>query len=143
MNRSVKTLITVAAAGGALAVVSACGSSGGSGSNTGNATVNQPQSSTGTGSDITMHSTSAGTVLADKSGNTLYLLTADTSSHLACSGGCLTIWKPVLVTTGTPSAASGVTGTIGVVSRGSAKQVTVAGHPLYTYAADSGPGQAA
>ena len=40
-------------------------------------------------------------------------------------------------------AGSGVTGTLGVITRaGGTMQATYDGHPLYTYAGDSGPGQA-
>ena len=45
--------------------------------------------------------------------------------------------------TGSATAGSGVTGKLGTITRsGGAKQATYDGHPLYTYIADSGPGQA-
>jgi predicted lipoprotein with Yx(FWY)xxD motif len=80
-------------------------------------------------------------VLADSSGRTLYLLTSD-GATLACTGGCLQVWAPLMLVSGTtPQAGSGITGALSVVARGSNKQVTIAGHPLYTYTGDDGAGQ--
>lgn len=139
MFTTLKRSAVAMSAGAALVVLAACGSSGGSG---GTNTATQPQSSTGAAAEtVTLHNTSLGNVLADASGRALYLLTAD-GAKLACNGGCLSIWAPLLVPKGsTPKAGSGVTGTLGVVDRGNnQQQVTIAGHPLYTYSGDSGPG---
>jgi predicted lipoprotein with Yx(FWY)xxD motif len=56
-------------------------------------------------------------------------------------GACAKVWPPVLAS-GTPKATGGASASdLGTVSRGGgAKQVTYMGHPLYYYAADSGPG---
>jgi len=135
VNRTVKLQASLAGAAGAIVLVAACGSSGGSN----NSVVTQPQSSNGAGSTaaaVTLHSTSLGKVLADSSGKTLYILTSN-GKDVKCTGGCQSIWPPVHAS-GTPQAAKGVTAT--VAANGS--QVTVAGHPVYTYSADSGPGQA-
>ncbi|MBW4096307.1 MAG: hypothetical protein HIU81_13555, partial [Acidobacteria bacterium] len=60
-------------------------------------------------------------------------------SASACKGPCASIW-PAVTTTGTPTIA-GVTGTVGTIASPSgAKQVTLNGRPLYTYAADQKPG---
>jgi predicted lipoprotein with Yx(FWY)xxD motif len=127
------------AAGVAVALVlSACG-----GSSKGTSTIGgQPSAPAPGAPNLSLHSTSLGSVLADSSGRTLYLLTSDRNGSLACTGGCLQVWAPLMLSAGaTPQAGSGVTGTLGVVARGSNKQVTIAGHPLYTYTADDGPGQ--
>jgi predicted lipoprotein with Yx(FWY)xxD motif len=45
--------------------------------------------------------------------------------------------------TGPVTAGAGVTGTLGRITRSDGStQATYSGHPLYTYAADSAPGQA-
>jgi predicted lipoprotein with Yx(FWY)xxD motif len=133
MNRTLKLQASLAGAAGAVVLLAACGSSGGSD----NAVVNQPQSSNGTSAAaVTVHTTSLGKVLADSSGKTIYVLTAN-GKDVKCTGACQSIWEPVQAS-GTPQAASGVSAMIAT----SGSQVTVAGHPVYTYTADSGPGQA-
>jgi predicted lipoprotein with Yx(FWY)xxD motif len=56
--------------------------------------------------------------------------------------GCRAVW-PFVTTGGKPIAGAGVKSSlIGTIAlNGKARQVTYAGHPLYTYSADSGPGQ--
>jgi predicted lipoprotein with Yx(FWY)xxD motif len=64
----------------------------------------------------------------------------DTSTTSKCTGSCATYWPPV---TGRATAGSGVTGTLGTITRsGGATQATYDGHPLYTYVGDTAPGQA-
>jgi predicted lipoprotein with Yx(FWY)xxD motif len=78
-------------------------------------------------------------VLTNSKGLTLYWFAPDTSSKSACYGGCAAYWPPV---TGTPSAGPGVTGKLGTITRtDGTTQATYDGHPLYTYIADSAPGQ--
>jgi predicted lipoprotein with Yx(FWY)xxD motif len=80
------------------------------------------------------------TVLTNARGFTLYWFAPDTAAKSRCYGSCAAYWPPV---TGHPSAAPGVTGRLGDISRaGGAVQVTYDGHPLYTYIGDSAPGQA-
>lgn len=85
--------------------------------------------------------TSIGPVLADSKGFTLYWYAKDTRMTSACTGGCATAWPPVI---GKPVAAMGVrlTGKFGTITRaGGMVQATYKGHPLYTYAGDTAPGQ--
>lgn len=82
------------------------------------------------------------TVLTDSQGLTLYYFTSDTSSKVACTGGCASLWPPLLSTSGSPTAASGVKGTLKVLTDPNGQQVMYNGHPLYTYSGDSAPGQA-
>ena len=78
-------------------------------------------------------------VLVDSQGMTLYWFAIDTSSKSNCSGSCATYWPPV---TGPVTAGSGVTGTLGTITRSDGtKQATYLGHPLYTYVGDKSPGQ--
>lgn len=121
----------------ALAVtVAACGSSPGGGSSP------TAGSSPGGGAraSVTTRHTSLGTVLATSAGRTIYLLTSDKNGHPTCTGACLGVWPPVIVT-GTPSAPSGVSATLAAVSTSGGRQLTVDGRPAYTYAGDSGAGQ--
>jgi predicted lipoprotein with Yx(FWY)xxD motif len=92
---------------------------------------------------VALHKTSLGKVLAaGSSGRTLYLFTKDGKNSSNCTGQCAQIWPPLLVS-GRPSAGSGVSGSkLGEIKRGSSHQVTYAGHPLYEFDSDSGPGQA-
>jgi predicted lipoprotein with Yx(FWY)xxD motif len=81
--------------------------------------------------------TSLGTILVTSSGKTLYLDAGDKPPKFACTGGCLQAW-PELTTSGAPMAKGAVKASkLGTVKRGSATQVTYAGHPLYTFASDS------
>lgn len=85
--------------------------------------------------------TRIGPVLANSKGFTLYWYAKDTSMTSACTGGCATAWPPLI---GTPKAAMGVrlTGKLAAITRaGGLTQATYKGHPLYTYAGDTAPGQ--
>ena len=80
------------------------------------------------------------TVLTNAKGLTVYTFAADSPGKSKCYSSCAAYWPPV---TGSPSAAAGVTGTFGTITRtDGTKQVTWNGHPLYTYVGDRGPGQA-
>src|SRR5262249_42346811 len=78
-------------------------------------------------------------VLTNAQGLTLYWFVPDTSTTSKCTGSCATYWPPVK---GPATAGSGVTGTLSTITRSDGTtQATYDGHPLYTYAADGGPGQ--
>jgi predicted lipoprotein with Yx(FWY)xxD motif len=97
-------------------------------------------SSSGT-TALTKIKTPIGPVLADSKGLTLYWYAKDTKMTSACTGSCATAWPPLL---GKPSAAMGahLVGKFGTIKRANGMlQATYKGHPLYTYAADSAPGQ--
>ena len=80
------------------------------------------------------------TVLTNGKGFTLYSFAPDTASRSVCNGACAAYWPPV---TGSATAGPGVTGTLGTITRSDgSKQATYDGHPLYTYIADTAPGQA-
>jgi len=79
-----------------------------------------------------------GTILVDQDGKTLYLFEADSMNKSNCSGGCLTLWPPVMAN-GKATAGSGVSaGMIGTATGSS--QVTYAGHPLYWFSGDTAAG---
>jgi predicted lipoprotein with Yx(FWY)xxD motif len=126
--------------------LAACGSSGSSGgggaSSYGGATSSAPTPS-GAASVVSTGKTSLGTFLVDGHGRALYLWDADKGSMSACNGACAQAWPP-LTTSGTPKASGGVKGSLlGTTRRADgAREVTYAGHPLYHFAGDTGPGQA-
>jgi predicted lipoprotein with Yx(FWY)xxD motif len=78
--------------------------------------------------------------LTNSAGFTVYWFAPDTSTASKCTGSCATYWPPVK---GPATAGSGVTGTLGTITRSDGTtQATYDGHPLYTYAGDTAPGQA-
>jgi predicted lipoprotein with Yx(FWY)xxD motif len=83
-------------------------------------------------------SASVGTILVDANGKTLYAFANDQGTTSACTGGCATIWPP-LMATGTPTGGSGVDAA--KLSSAGTGQVVYNGHLLYTYANDSAAGQ--
>jgi predicted lipoprotein with Yx(FWY)xxD motif len=84
-------------------------------------------------------------LLAAAGGDTVYTLSGETPRHPKCTKAnrCLRIWHPItLGATGNPTKPSNVTGRLGVWSRQGLRQVTLNGHPLYTFAGDTTPGVA-
>ena len=97
-------------------------------------------SASASGGALSMTTINGTAVVTNASGKTLYWFVPDTSTTSKCTGACATYWPPVI---GPVTAGSGVTGTLGVITRpDGTKQATYDGHPLYTYVADSAPGQA-
>ena len=123
--------------------MSACASSGSSSSavaNTPAAGGNTSSAAAASGNTVAEKTIGSQQVLVDSQGMTLYWFAIDTSSKSNCSGQCATYWPPV---TGPLTAGSGVTGTLGTITRSDGtKQATYMGHPLYTYVGDKSPGQA-
>jgi predicted lipoprotein with Yx(FWY)xxD motif len=87
---------------------------------------------------VAIADTSAGSILVDDGGRTLYMFTADIDGASTCYGGCETTWPPA------PSGlASGedITATLGETTRDDGSmQLTVNGRPVYTYSGDQVPG---
>jgi predicted lipoprotein with Yx(FWY)xxD motif len=83
-----------------------------------------------------------GLVLSNSEGLVLYGFEADSGTRSACDGRCAQVWPPLL-TEGPPQPSNGASASkLGTIKRGDGKvQVTYAGHPLYTYAADKKPGE--
>jgi len=135
------------AVAGAL-VLAACGgssksSSSGSGSTPGyGAAKPNTSNSSGAASVVSTKTSSLGTFLVDGNGRALYLWDADHGSKSTCSGACAQAWPP-LTTTGTPKASGAVKASLlGTTKRADgSREVTYAGHPLYTFAGDTQAGQ--
>jgi predicted lipoprotein with Yx(FWY)xxD motif len=91
---------------------------------------------------ITIHKvTDTVSFLADGQDKSLYISLNDTSGKSNCSGACLNVWKPLLVS-GRVLAGAGVLQTnLGVILLpNGTRQVTYLGAPLYTYSQDLNPG---
>src|SRR5215471_18660424 len=123
----------------AIVLLAACGSSGSGGTNT-----SAPAGGSGSTSVVVkVAKTGAGSVLTNAAGFTLYTFQADKGTTSTCYGACAQFWPPVI---GTAHMASGqnISGHFGTTTRKDGKvQVTYNGHPLYTYAGDTQPGQTA
>ncbi|HEY7953627.1 MAG TPA: hypothetical protein VID70_11660 [Solirubrobacteraceae bacterium] len=93
---------------------------------------------------VNLRRTNLGSILVNSSGHTLYEFTKDRSRSNSCVkiSGCSEIW-PALTSKGKPVAGSGVKASLlsTITLPGGSKQVTYAGHALYLYSADSGPGE--
>jgi predicted lipoprotein with Yx(FWY)xxD motif len=97
----------------------------------------------GAAAKLQLRKTHVGTILVNGQGRTIYAFTKDRRNRDACVSiqGCRNVW-PLVTTSGKPVAGRGVrTRLLGTITIGhGVRQVTYAGHPLYTYVADSGPG---
>lgn len=89
--------------------------------------------------------TTAGPALVDERGTTMYTSSADGVRRSNCRGSCARTWLPVISRGGKPQAGGGVDPTdVGSILRDDGTyQVTVRGKPLYYFARDAAPGQAA
>jgi predicted lipoprotein with Yx(FWY)xxD motif len=127
----------------ATVLIAACGSSTSSTSSGSTSSAAAPASSApAASSGSTLKTTKIGgaDVVTNAGGFTLYWFAPDTSTTSKCNGSCATYWPPVK---GPATAGPGVTGKLGTIKRSDGSvQATYDGHPLYTYAADTAPGQA-
>ena len=122
-------------------VIAACGSSSSGTGGSGGGSGSSPAAAAGaTGGALSTMKVGSATLLTNSKGFTLYWFVPDTSTTSKCDASCIKYWPPV---PGPASAGSGVTGTLGVITRSNgAKQATWNGHPLYTYVGDTSPGTA-
>lgn len=129
-------------------LLAACGSTSttnaGAGGSSSTSTTTSGTTSTTASTDLPlktgMATTSKGsqTVVMTAQGLTVYYHTPDTASSVFVGAS----WPPVLNGSGNPTASVSLPGTLGVQNDMNGAQVTYNGHPLYTFAGDSGPGQA-
>ena len=130
-----RILLALPAAAAAAAALVACSSAGASPSPSGSSS-----SPAAAAANTVKTATIAGvTVLTNSKGFTLYSFAPDTPTTSKCNGTCAQNWPPV----NGPVTAAGVTGTFGTITRSDGStQATFDGHPLYTFAGDTAPGQA-
>jgi predicted lipoprotein with Yx(FWY)xxD motif len=75
-------------------------------------------------------------VLTNTSAMTLYYLTSDTPTSLACQGACATFWPPLVLATGDPGSTLALPGKFTVAANANGRQVLYNGHPLYAFSKD-------
>jgi predicted lipoprotein with Yx(FWY)xxD motif len=120
-------------------VVAACGSSSSPASGSG-AGAAPASSAAASGTALKAAKVGGVSVLTSAKGFTLYWFAPDTPAKSNCNGACAHYWPPVK---GPATAGTGVTGKLSVIKRADGSvQATYNGHPLYTYIADTQPGQA-
>jgi predicted lipoprotein with Yx(FWY)xxD motif len=84
-------------------------------------------------------------IVVDASGMTLYHLISERNHKILCTGGCTTVWPPLLLPPGAkPLPGRGVTSArLGTIRRlGGRLQWTYGGFPLYRFSGDRKPGDA-
>jgi predicted lipoprotein with Yx(FWY)xxD motif len=82
-------------------------------------------------------------LLVDQGGMTLYHFTRERTRHVLCTGGCASVWPPLLVSRGLrPLAGLGINRLkLGTIRRSDGQlQVTYAGFALYRFSGDAKPG---
>ena len=130
-------LALAAVAAAAATALAACSSAGASPSSPGSSSTSSPAAAAAAN---TVKTAKIGgvTVLTNGKGFTLYSFAPDTPTTSNCNGTCAQNWPPVHG----PATAAGVSGTFGTITRSDGStQATFDGHPLYTFAGDTAPGQ--
>jgi predicted lipoprotein with Yx(FWY)xxD motif len=137
-GKRLRMLLALLAVAAAAAVLAACSSSGTS-STGGSTSTSTSSPAAATSGSLKTATIGGATVLTNTKGFTLYSFAPDTPTKSNCNGACAQNWPPVAG----PAKASGVTGTFGTIKRSDGSvQATFDGHPLYTFAGDTAPGQA-
>jgi len=131
-TKRVSLLVAVAGATGVICAAAVAG-----------ALAARPAAHAAGAAKVELRHTRLGAILTSASGLTLYEFTRDRRDEDSCAkvAGCLREW-PALVSGGQPSAGTGVKASLLSTIRlaGGARQVTYAGHPLYTFTDDT-PGE--
>jgi predicted lipoprotein with Yx(FWY)xxD motif len=127
-------LLVLPGAAAAAAALAACSSSGTSAHASGGSTTPAAAAAAG----LKTAKVGGATLLASSKGFTLYSFAPDTPATSKCNGACAQAWPPVK-----PGTASGVKAPFATIKRSDGStQLTFHGHPLYTFAGDTSPGQA-
>jgi predicted lipoprotein with Yx(FWY)xxD motif len=138
-----KRLTTLGLGGAAVAAAVAVAACGGGSPSAGSSSAYGNPSSASTGraaARVATRHTKLGAVLVDGHGRTLYLFEKDKGTASSCYGACASIWPPL--TTGAHAIGVDLRHARVATSRrhDGRTAVTVAGHPVYTYAGDRHPG---
>ncbi len=139
LSRTTTALFSLAALA---LLVAGCGGGGSSTSASSTAASSETSGSSGGMTVSAAEVSGLGTVLVDSEGFTVYTFAKDKGSTSSCYGACEQGWPPVTVK-GQPSGEGAIASQLGTTKRKDGTvQVTYAGHPLYTFALDSEPGEA-
>ena len=135
-----RTPLTLLASAAVIPLTALALASCGGGGNDATAASPPPKTASGKSATLGVQSTSLGKILDDSQGRTLYVFQGDSGTKSNCSGACATNWPPL--TSAKPTVGKGASASmIGTTKRSDGKtQVTYNGHPLYTFAGDSSPG---
>jgi len=137
-------LLLAGVAAAAATVAAACGTSGGPGAGPygpAPSSASRASAMTAGGPALTARHTALGTILTTGRGFTVYAFEADEGTRSACFGACAAAWPPVTTSTHITVAGGAARSLVGQTTRpGGQRQLTYAGHPLYTYAGDTSPG---
>src|ERR1700722_2981210 len=134
---------------GTAVTVAACGSSSSgtaAGSPSSSAPAGASPAASATISTKSVHG--VGTVLVNRQGQTLYMLTSEKGGKITCTqtNGCTQAWPETLLANGATAATAGSgvqSSLLGTVKDTSGNlEVTYNHWPLYTFSGDSGPGVA-
>jgi predicted lipoprotein with Yx(FWY)xxD motif len=147
-NRHLALSLPIVALAGASILFAACGSSTKTSTNPATTPAPAAGGSTGSNASVTVDVANlpgVGRVLVNGNGRTLYVLASEKGGNVTCtsSGGCTTIWPPLLLPSGMSQgiAGSGVKSSLlGTVNAADGVRVTYAGWPLYTFTSDTGAG---
>lgn len=134
-----KIHLAVLGLGGAgLMALAACSSSGGGSS------ANMPAAGGSGGTTVDVRAVgSAGNVLTDAQGHTLYASEQEAGGKVLCtSQACTSFWQPVLAGDGKPTGPSSLTAKLTTIKRPDGKmQVALNGDPLYSFTEEHSAGQ--
>ena len=132
--------LATAALVAAAPVVAACGSSATSSGGGAGVASSAGAGGASPGTTVKTATINDATVLTNAKGFTVYSFAPDTPTTSRCNGQCAKYWPPVK---GPVTAGPGVPGTLATITRSDGlTEATYDGHPLYTYVADTAPGQA-
>jgi predicted lipoprotein with Yx(FWY)xxD motif len=125
--------LTACAALAATLVIAACGGDDGDSS--------APAGSGSSSTVAVQRVDGVGSVLVDPTGKALYTPDEEADGKVRCTGGCTSIWQPLLAPDSGAPTADGGDAKLDVVARPDGmRQVTAGGKPLYTFSED-GPGE--
>jgi predicted lipoprotein with Yx(FWY)xxD motif len=90
--------------------------------------------------NLMTHVTKTETIVVNSRGLSVYTLSGETTHHFKCkTATCVGFWPPVKVARNAKlTKGPGVNGKLGKVHRNGFFQVTINGHPIYTFSTDAG-----